>query len=819
MTETLAMPLASWLRSLKACLDGTSLSRPTRRRSFLRRPDLCRLEDRCLPAAYLVKDINPGGSYAGSDLRNFTTVGATLFFTAYDLTHGMELWKSDGTAAGTVLVKDINPGPGSSQPFNLTAVNGVLYFRAEDGQYGYELWRSDGTGDGTYMVKDIFPGSGSSAPASVLGGVDRSSNLHTIAAVGNTLFFSATDGSGAQLWKTDGTAAGTVIVTRIGPNSGDALGGPHVLTAFNGVLYFVGTDERGSELWRSDGTAEGTYFVKDIDTAASDFGDAQPNGLIVFNNALFFFARDGVNGRQLWKTDGTPAGTIRVSDYGAGTSNPGLPAAEESTLAVGSTLFFPGFSSLGRELWRSDGTAAGTGLLKDIFPGVQSSNVSSFVSLNNVLYCGADDGPHGYELWRSDGTAAGTYLVRDIRPGPLGAGVGVSATMGGFVYFFADAGGTVSKLWRSDGTAAGTTPIQDIIPPGMLSYIGEMVALNGTLFFSNNDGVHGIELWAYRDGQAPPPPPPPVRRAQLLVTGADKGGDPRVRVFAAATGTPRFDIAAYNAGFRGGVRVAVGDVDGDGTDDIITAPGPGGGPHIRVFSGADGHPLASFFAYAGSFTAGVYIAAADIDGDSRADIATGAGEGGGPHIQVFSGKTFQPLRSFMAYAAGFTGGIRVAAGDVNGDGVPDLITGTGPGGGPHVQAFSGKDGSLLRSFMAYDPGFRGGLFVAAGDVTGDGAADIVTAAGRGGGPHVQVFDGRNPAAAPVASFFAYDAAFRGGARVAAADFDGDGRADLITAAGPGGAPHVRVRRCPGLQDLYGMLVYDPAFLGGVFVGT
>ena len=136
----------------------------------------------------------------------------------------------------------------------------------------------------------------------------------------------------------------------------------------------------------------------------------------------------------------------------------------------------------------------------------------------------------------------------------------------------------------------------------------------------------------------------------------------------------------------------------------------------------------------------------------------------------------------------------VAAGDVTGDGVAEIITGAGPGGGPHVRAFSLAGGVVteVASFYAYDPAFPGGVSVAAADVTGDGVAEIITGAGPGGGPHVRAFSLAGGVVTEVASFFAYDPAFPGGVTVAAADLTGDGVAEIITGAGPGGGPHVRV---------------------------
>src|SRR5262249_40862064 len=156
----------------------------------------------------------------------------------------------------------------------------------------------------------------------------------------------------------------------------------------------------------------------------------------------------------------------------------------------------------------------------------------------------------------------------------------------------------------------------------------------------------------------------------------------------ASTGAVLLSFLAFDPTFRGGVRVALGDVNHDGTPDIIAAAGPGGGPHVRVFSGVDLHQLYGFFAYDPSFTDRGFVAAGDANGDGFADIVTGAGPGGGPHVRVFSGKDQSELIGYFAYDPSFRGGVHVAAGDVDGDGKADVITGAGPGGGPHVRVFS-----------------------------------------------------------------------------------------------------------------------------------
>lgn len=303
----------------------------------------------------LLKDINQTLLNAGSNPNNFTEVGELTFFTASTVTHGTELWKTDGTAAGTRLVKDIAVGTVNSSPSSLTNVNGTLYFVANDGVHGVELWMSDGTSAGTVMVKDIRPGS-------------TAGSIADLTNVDGTLFFRANDGvSGNELWKTDGTEAGTVMVKDINP--GSTGGNPSALRNVNGTLFFMASDGvSGFELWKSDGTEAGTELFKDINPGS---GGSYPTRVTDVNGTLYFSANDGVHGAELWKSDGTAAGTVMIKDI-----NPG-----------------------------------------DFFGNPAGSSLSNFTDVNGTLYFQADDGIHGRELWKSDGTAEGTVLVKDIRPG------------------------------------------------------------------------------------------------------------------------------------------------------------------------------------------------------------------------------------------------------------------------------------------------------------------------------------------------------------------------------------------------------------------
>ena len=267
--------------------------------------------------------------------------------------------------------------------------------------------------------------------------------------------------------------------------------------------------------------------------------------------------------------------------------------------------------------------------------------------------------------------------------------------------------------------------------------------------------------------------------AANFATGVAVGDAPIVRVFDADTQQQVAAITAYGGGFTGGINVALGDVTGDGVADIITGTATGT-THVKVFDGSTFQEVRSFLAFSG-FPGGVNVAAGDIDGDGKADIVAAVAGGGAPHVKAFSGADGTLLRSFFAYDAGFTGGVRVAVGDVDGDGKADIVTGSGPGAGGHVKVFSGATGAETRSFFAY-PGFNGGVNVAVGDVDGDGKADIVTGSGPGVSPHVKAFSGAD--GSQIASFFAYDQNFKGGVLVGV---NADG--DIVT--GAVGTSHVK----------------------------
>lgn len=519
------------------------LARPTKRklrgsRSAIAKramPGLEMLEDRSLlsaTTAALAMDINPGAP--SSNPQNMAALGATVLFAADDGSHGVELWKSDGTLSGTALVKDINPGsttsggivtPNSSNPTDLVTMGGTVYFAANDGADGTQLWRSDGTAAGTTMVTSLNASGGGLNPSDLL-------------AVNGELYFTADDGTdGMQIWKTDGTTAGVTMVTNLKPTTGAA--NPANLTDVGGTIYFTSNaGASGSQLYSTDGTSTGTQQVTSV---VSGGVGLSPTNLTDVNGTLFFVGYDSTHGSELWKSDGT-SGTVGVADI-----NPGAAGSNPSSLTnVGGTLYFAADDGThGVQLWKSDGTPDGTVMVKDINTTAAGASAypASLVAADGLLYFRANDGVHGSQLWQTDGTANGTVMVATINPTLAGATPDNLVVGNGYVFFTANDGTHGYELWQSDGTSAGTTLVTDIFPGANSSNPTNLTVVGQTLFLAANDGTHGNELWA-----APLPNARPVASdnsytfaagaplsvaAPGVLTGAsDVDGDPLTAVLA-----------------------------------------------------------------------------------------------------------------------------------------------------------------------------------------------------------------------------------------------------------------------------------------------
>lgn len=272
-------------------------------------------------------------------------------------------------------------------------------------------------------------------------------------------------------------------------------------------------------------------------------------------------------------------------------------------------------------------------------------------------------------------------------------------------------------------------------------------------------------------GQSPDLPAQNTGWAPLTNATAVAAGDTtgfQVQILDLATRKSLLGMDAFD-GFRGAVRVAVGDVTGDRVPDLVAVVGSGGPPHVRVFDGTSGQLRASFFAFDETFTGGLSVAIGDVDGDGVGDIVAAPGASGAAHVKAFTG-TGQLLRSFFAFAPGFVGGVQVAATDVDRDGAADIVVSAGVGGHGHTMVYSGASGRLLATFFPFGSTFGGTVSVAAGDFSGSGVGDIAVGVASGAEPHVKVF--RPLTGAFVGSFHAYTPNYLGGLRLGAATING-----------------------------------------------
>lgn len=398
---------------------------------------------------YLLKDLDPspvGADDIGSGLpKNFENLDGKLVFTAMDA-----LWTTDGTANGTQVAFEFDQLPNNfdhkilMETLNKNTANEILWFIAQDDVHGAEMWVSDGTVAGTSIVKDIGPGSGG---ISIIDGNDDYQVDGR-----DVIFLSLSDGThGYEPWITDGTSAGTFLLKDINPN-GDS--NPNSFGAVSGSFYFSADNGSiGEELWVTDGTEAGTRLVADINQTTPD-ASSSPGGFFQVGGKTLFFADDGIHGLELWTTDGTEQGTQLFLDLNAGVEDGSDGVAVSDLIFNGRALFIGNDGQTGLELWATDGTVAGTELFKDI----NSTSIGASMSYSDFddgfrggFLFTADDGVNGEELWVSDGTQSGTYMVADINATALGESSNIHGfamtESGNTAYFVADDGVHGWEVW------------------------------------------------------------------------------------------------------------------------------------------------------------------------------------------------------------------------------------------------------------------------------------------------------------------------------------------------------------------------------------
>jgi large repetitive protein len=577
------------------------------------------------PAASLVDDLAPGP--ASSDPQDLTAMNGTLFFTAWTPGHGRQLWRTNGTAKGTVMLTHV-AGPAGADPQDLTVADGVLFFSASDPLHGRELWKSNGTAAGTVMVRDIVPGPAGSNPQDITYAVGQQAPNPPNQVL---VYFSAwSAGHGRQLWKSNGTAAGTVMVTNVHPGAA-GLGPEDIAPLVDTTAMFSGDDGvHGREPWVTDGTTAGTKMYQDLNPgrAGSDPADITPQvynvGILASLPIWYFSANDGTHGREFFVAyDNDPPADVYDINPGPASSDPG----PFDSVAVETGLLAATSATSGRELFEvqqpplppldvgpQPGTATqvpgvGPGRGSDPAPAPTTQiGIDPFPLPVTRTYFTGDDSGHGRQLWQADAVVtrspgeSGTVsfevtalrLVDDISPAGAdpqdltsvgGTPVGVAVT-GATEVFSANDGKHGRQLWYSDGWSGNTHLAADINPGPAGSDPEDITTVGQVAYFTAYDRAHGRELWKLTVPPSPQlfldGPPSPVTAGSSVTFTVTMQPAPGAR-------QPTGSVTFYKNGIRIATRPVVQTPGGPMASETLAAPS---GTHdiVAVYSG-DGHYL------------------------------------------------------------------------------------------------------------------------------------------------------------------------------------------------------------------------------------
>ncbi|HEX5152379.1 MAG TPA: ELWxxDGT repeat protein [Parafilimonas sp.] len=439
--------------------------------------------------AKLVKDINTvatSSSLAGFSSYNFygyggmAALGNELLFNAYERIHGMELYKSNGKNAETILLNDIMPGEEGDNRFGFVTKNKAVYFIARDrigSSYQYTLYRTDGTKQGLSKI------------------ATANSFIYSFNITQKGLAFYVVYNSDAlvyELWRSDGTTAGTFLL------SSTVYYRDYLNVTGNTAFFVAGDAVHGYELWKSDGSSAGTVMVKDINPGVAN---STPGGMYIYKNEVYFSAFDGTGAYpSFWKSNGKGSGTIKLKDIEPWWGNTTLTTARYFCIS-NDILYFSAINhsnDKGTVFWRTDGTPAGTQSIKDINPtdGTAALGPSLLTDVNGTIFFTANDGVHGRELWKSDGTQKGTKLVEDLTPGISASNINGLTNFAGKLYFqnaeVKEDGVGRYYLWSSDGTPKGTKEVEGF----GISHIAAIFPGKNKLFLDVYTNEYGNELYA-----------------------------------------------------------------------------------------------------------------------------------------------------------------------------------------------------------------------------------------------------------------------------------------------------------------------------------
>ena len=563
----------------------------------------------------------------------------------------------------------------------------------------------------------------------------------------------------------------TATVSAVSPGAGTATG---TVSFFDGTtLLGNGNLSAGTTTLSIASLAVGSNSITAVYNADTNFLTSTSSAVSqVVNQSSTTTALTSSTNPSVFGQSVTFTATVSAVSPGAGT-------------ATGTVSFFDGTTLLGTGTLSAGTTTLSTSSLSGgntfsitaVYAGDSSFMASTSSAVNQVVNLDVANNP---TFGAPTATANGfTVLISNYDPNFAYAGTATAGSV------------SISGTGLVTVTGvAGNTSSTATITTNRTNYVSGSGQVTATSLASTAPLVVGT--------------PPPT----------SSGGSSTVTLYDPVTGAEAGTAVPF-PGFSGPLKVVSGDFNNDGVAEIIAGAGFGGGPAIAILNSQTGEVMESFFAFDPSFTGGVFVAVQDTNGDGILDIIASAGPGGGPEVRIFDGANLNVLRSFFAYAEDFTGGVSVASIDFNNDGILDLVTGAGPGGAPHVKVFDGATNAIISQWYAYPASFTGGVYVAAGDIGNDGNIEVVTGAGQGGSPVVAVWDPYTGAL--LAQFMAYAGDFTGGVRVGINDGNSDGIADIVTGAGPGGGPQVNVFSFPALDLLFSFYSGDPANTGGVFV--
>lgn len=425
----------------------------------------------------------------------FMPFGDEVVFGARAAVDGYGLYVSDGTSAGTRLVhRSTSVG---TLPTARLVHGGLVYFSSSEEGSGSELWVTDGRPQGTRLLVDASPG-------------PRNGFSNMVGVMNDHVYWM----SGTTLWRTDGTPEGTGPVGEIPIRTNGFVTSFAILG--QRIVFAAALDDAGLELWATDGTPAGTHRVADINPGPVGIGTG--NFIALDEHRAVFMATDGAHGLEPWVTDGTPTGTLLLRDIAPGTtgSTNGLQRLVGSD---GFAWFVAGDGVTAPQVWRTDGTVLGTRQVTNLTPTAPTDAPVIYAGDGHQIFFGADDGVHGREPWVSDGTEAGTRLLADVTPGAASSTLSSAARLGQGYVFSASDGTHGTELWRSDDTARGAHLVVDLLPGDATGVSGQLSTVGGLVFFSGTTPDVTSAPFA-SDGISATPLLKPIE-------GATNGSDPR----------------------------------------------------------------------------------------------------------------------------------------------------------------------------------------------------------------------------------------------------------------------------------------------------